>query len=58
MRQGVCRIAKLINVKSAGNLAGEARRHVLIIFRMTARYVGTGQPNLGAERANVRDFLL
>ncbi len=58
MRQRIGRIAKLINVKSAWNFTGQARRHVLIIFRMTARYVGARQPNFGTKRAHVRDFLL
>ena len=52
------RIAKLIHIKSARNFVGKSRGHVLIIFRMTAGYVGTGQPNLGTKCPHVRDFLL
>ena len=58
VRERIGRIAELIDVEGAGNFRGEAGRHILIIFRMTAGDVGARHPHLGAERAHVRDFFL
>ena len=58
MRERIRRIAKLIDVKCAGNFFGQARRDVLIIFRMATRDVGPRQPHFGAERTHMRDFFL
>src|SRR2546422_772719 len=58
MRQRVGRIAELINVKPAWNLAGQPRRDILIIFRVAPRHIGARQPDLRAEGADMRDFFL
>ena len=58
MREWIRRIAELVDIKSAGNFAGQTRRHILIIFRVAAPHIGTRQPHFGAESADVRDFFL
>src|SRR6266516_50500 len=39
MRERICRIAKLIDVKPARDFFSESRGHVLVIFRMAARHI-------------------
>ncbi len=58
VRERIGRIAELINVEAARNFLGQARRDVLIIFRVTAGDVRARHPHLGAERAHVGDFFL
>ena len=58
VRERIGRIAELIDVKCAGNFCRQSDRHVLIIFRMTARDIGPRHPHFGAECAHVRDFFL
>ena len=58
VRERIRRIAELVDVKSARNFFGQAERHVLIIFRMTARNIGTREPHFRAERTHMRDFFL
>ena len=55
---GICGIAELVHVKRARNFRGQPRRHVLIIFGVPSRNVRPREPHFGAERADMRDFLL
>ncbi len=52
------RIAELVDVKRARDFLGQARGHILVIFRMPARDIGARHPHFRAERAHVRDFFL
>ena len=58
VRERICWIAELIHIKGTRDFRGQVRRHVLVIFRMTARDVGSCQPHFGAERADMSNFFL
>ena len=58
MREWIGRIAKLIHIKSARNFLGQPRRHILIIFRMPASNIRTGQPHFRAKRPDMGNFFL
>src|SRR5216683_6614207 len=58
MCERVRRISKLVDVKAAGNFLSQTGGDILIIFRMTARHIRAGKPDLRTERADMRDFFL
>src|SRR6266581_887221 len=56
--QRVRRITKLIHVKGAWNFFGEPRGHVLVIFRMATRHIGSRDAHFGSERFHMGNFFL
>jgi hypothetical protein len=56
--QRIGRIPELIHIECAGDFFGESGSHILVIFRMAARHVRTGDSHFSAERFHMRDFFL
>ena len=57
MRQRIGRVGELVGIEGAGQLRGDLLGHVLVIFGMALADVGARHAHLGAQSAQMLDFL-